>query len=82
MTDAFGIVALVAMTPLITIQILGVIYKWKLKETAEEEHEEMMEPEIAMARTEPVITADTLVHATDELLEDLKKDNYYINLEF
>ena len=30
-TDAFGVVALVAMTPLIAIQILGVIYAIKLK---------------------------------------------------
>ena len=27
--DAFGVVAMVAMTPLITIQILGVVYKIK-----------------------------------------------------
>ena len=27
MTDAFGIVAMVAMTPLLTIQVLGLIYK-------------------------------------------------------
>ncbi|MDO4356343.1 MAG: DUF1538 family protein, partial [Clostridia bacterium] len=26
-TDAFGVVAMVAMTPLITIQILGVVYQ-------------------------------------------------------
>ena len=26
-TDAFGVVAMVAMTPLITIQILGLIYQ-------------------------------------------------------
>ena len=26
-TDAFGVVAMVAMTPLITIQILGLIYR-------------------------------------------------------
>ncbi len=32
--DAFGIVAMVAMTPLITIQILGVIYKIKMKDTS------------------------------------------------
>ena len=30
-TDAFGTVAMVAMTPLIAIQILGVVYKFKLK---------------------------------------------------
>ncbi|MDL2236619.1 DUF1538 domain-containing protein [Christensenellaceae bacterium OttesenSCG-928-K19] len=31
MTDAFGLVAMVAMTPLITIQGLGLVYKIKLK---------------------------------------------------
>ncbi len=31
MTDAFGVVAMVAMTPLIAIQIMGVIYAQKLK---------------------------------------------------
>lgn len=30
LTDAFGLVAMVAMTPLITIQVLGVIYKLKV----------------------------------------------------
>lgn len=29
-TDAFGVVAMVAMTPLITIQLLGVVYKAKI----------------------------------------------------
>ena len=40
-TDAFGVVAMVAMTPLITIQILGIFYKIKTKkldtDTAAEE---------------------------------------------
>ena len=31
LTDAFGIIALVAMTPLITIQALGFIYNRKVK---------------------------------------------------
>ena len=31
MTDAFGIVAMVAVTPLVAIQLLGVIYKLRLK---------------------------------------------------
>jgi hypothetical protein len=35
MTDAFGIVAMVAMTPLIIIQLLGLVYARKLKATAE-----------------------------------------------
>ena len=37
LTDAFGIVALVAMTPLITIQVMGLIFNIKVKYTAEEE---------------------------------------------
>ncbi len=32
-SDAFGVVAMVAMTPLITIQILGLVYKLKQKKT-------------------------------------------------
>ena len=31
MRDAFGIVAMVAMTPLITIQLLGLVYSLKMK---------------------------------------------------
>lgn len=34
--DAFGVVAMVAMTPLITIQALGLIYKFKSKKTSVE----------------------------------------------
>ena len=30
-TDAFGVVAMVAMTPLITIQILGLVYQLRAK---------------------------------------------------
>lgn len=41
LTDAFGIVAMVAMTPLITIQVMGLIYNIKIKYTAEEEAEVM-----------------------------------------
>ena len=35
LTDAFGLVAMVAMTPLITIQILGLLYKYKEKKSRE-----------------------------------------------
>ena len=37
MTDAFGLVAMVAMTPLITVQIMGVIYKLRSAGIAERE---------------------------------------------
>ena len=45
--DAFGIVAMVAMTPLITIQILGLVYK--LRSGRSEEAPSYMEPEKAFA---------------------------------
>ena len=35
-TDAFGVVAMVAMTPLITIQLLGLVYQLMLKKAAAE----------------------------------------------
>ena len=38
--DAFGVVALVAMTPLIAIQILGLVYKIKQSKAAANEIEE------------------------------------------
>ncbi len=37
MANAFGIVALVALTPLITIQITGIAYKLKLRKAGEDE---------------------------------------------
>ncbi|MBQ8556882.1 MAG: DUF1538 domain-containing protein [Clostridia bacterium] len=42
MTDAFGLVALVAMMPLITVQIMGLIYVLKTRRAA-------VEPEVAYA---------------------------------
>nr|WP_325302168.1 DUF1538 domain-containing protein [uncultured Dysosmobacter sp.] len=36
-TDAFGVVAMVAMTPLLTIQLLGLLYQYKLRRTAQAE---------------------------------------------
>ena len=32
-TDAFGVIALVAMTPLIAIQIVGLLYSRKIKKS-------------------------------------------------
>jgi hypothetical protein len=36
MTDAFGIVAMVAMAPLIVIQLMGLIYGHKMKTSAKQ----------------------------------------------
>ena len=35
MTDAFGVVALVALTPLIAVQVMGLQYRFKLKKMEE-----------------------------------------------
>jgi hypothetical protein len=39
MTDAFGVVAMVAMTPLIAVQLMGVFYKMKMKKSQAEDEE-------------------------------------------
>lgn len=39
MTDAFGIVAMVAMMPLITVQIMGLIYSIKLRKIEQREYD-------------------------------------------
>ncbi len=41
MTDAFGVVALVALTPLIAIQLMGVLYQYRLKTTEKDVVQEM-----------------------------------------
>jgi hypothetical protein len=41
MMDAFGVVALVAMTPLFTVQIVGLVYKKKMATIVSDEKEEL-----------------------------------------
>ncbi|MFV0394304.1 MAG: DUF1538 domain-containing protein [Coprobacillaceae bacterium] len=43
LTDAFGIVAMVAMTPLITVQIMGMVYQRKMKALEAEQDIELLE---------------------------------------
>lgn len=50
-TDAFGVVALVALAPLIAIQIMGLVYEHKLKKTS---------------RTQEHILEDTIIELEDE----------------
>ena len=55
--DAFGVVALVAMTPLIAIQVLGLIYKLRSakKAAVEETVETVEEPIAVIEETEDII---------------------------
>lgn len=54
MTDAFGIVAMVAMTPLITIQILGLYSKIRQKKLIKKAHNELLQLENDMIYYEEV----------------------------
>lgn len=51
MTDAFGVVALVALTPLIAVQLMGVAYQIKLKKA----HEHMVVAPISMDDADEII---------------------------
>ena len=53
LTDAFGIVAMVAMTPLVTIQCLGAFYQWRLHRTVE-----VTEAETSSMPSEDIIEFD------------------------
>ena len=45
MTDAFGIVAMVAMTPLITIQVMGLLGRMKQKKLQQQAHSQLLQIE-------------------------------------
>ena len=51
MVEAFGTVAMVAMTPLIAIQILGIVYKIRISKIGKQATEEL----ISMAESEEVV---------------------------
>ncbi|MDR0425142.1 MAG: DUF1538 domain-containing protein [Clostridiales Family XIII bacterium] len=65
MRDAFGLVALIAMTPIITIQIMGLIYKFKMGKSAE--------AEVLEVQSDMEEEADFVVWQSD----DIHTDYYY-----
>ena len=68
--DAFGVVAMVAMTPLIAIQILGLVYKIKLKRAHVAKDSEVFSD----AEAEDIITdthSDTSVTETSPVVDDI-----------
>ena len=64
-TDAFGVVAMVAMTPLIAIQVLGLIYTLKQRKSAKDIP--IADTEEAVAET--VIDTDTETTADDDIID-------------
>ncbi len=65
MLDAFGIVAMVSMAPLLTIQIFGLIYKIKLSKKAK------------IASQGELVAESTLSLDTDNISEDIKSEELY-----
>jgi len=55
MTDAFGIVAMVAMTPLIAIQIMGVVYNIKLGKSKQKHMKSMFIDDIIIEYEEDIL---------------------------
>lgn len=63
MTDAFGVIAMVAMTPLLAIQIMGLVYQFKTKQ--ERAAEQVLVPAAAANN----ITLDVETDDDDEIIE-------------
>ncbi|MDR1765328.1 MAG: DUF1538 domain-containing protein [Lachnospiraceae bacterium] len=61
-TDAFGVVAMVAMTPLITIQIMGLVYKIRLQKAKAPDKVPAPAPDIAAAATPPATAPAAVVY--------------------
>ena len=74
LTDAFGIIAMVAMAPLVTIQVMGLVYKIKIKHTEEEEEEII--GDIAEEMGE-----DYLPQSEESDFPGASDDNTYVDLE-
>ncbi len=66
-TDAFGIVAMVAMTPLITIQCLGIVYRIKSRNLVQED---------AIPLEEEYIIEYNVSSITENLIQPIQEDNY------
>lgn len=67
-TDAFGVIAMVAMTPLIAIQILGLVYKIKQSARAKAEGAVANEP-IEVIELQEESHTDTLVSDDDDIID-------------
>ncbi|MDR1291816.1 MAG: DUF1538 domain-containing protein [Clostridiales Family XIII bacterium] len=80
MMDAFGVVAMVAMTPLFTVQIIGLMYDRRMKATKAEEQEEMGTLAEHMEDAEfvdwGVLPIDAGLRADENVQDDYVQDSY------
>jgi hypothetical protein len=71
LTDAFGIVAMVAMTPLVAIQILGFVYRRNMNVAAQDEAVEVIE---LAETTEAEYDSDEVIELDDSGIEYATKE--------
>lgn len=79
-TDAFGIVAMVAMTPLITIQCLGLFYQFKSKRTTIQDDSTLIEDTIIdfdeqeNDQVDSELTAEPMAEAGNQAFSSISDD--------
>ena len=66
MTDAFGVVALVALTPLIAVQIMGIRYQIVMKQSDK-----------GMVAQEPAFTEDMIYDFEEDDIYDFEEDDIF-----
>ena len=72
MTDAFGVVALVALTPLIAVQIMGIQYQIVMKQSGKGEQADQ-------AAEKPAFTEDMIYDFEEDDIYDFEEDDMYVN---
>ncbi len=70
MTDAFGVVALVALTPLIAVQIMGIQYQIVMKQSGKGEQADQ-------AAEKPAFTEDMIYDFEEDDIYDFEEDDMY-----
>jgi hypothetical protein len=69
-TDAFGVVAMVAMTPLIAIQILGLVYKIKQGKSSVQIAEAVTEAEqIDVIELDSSVSSEETADSFDDIID-------------
>jgi hypothetical protein len=69
-TDAFGVIAMVAMTPLIAIQILGLVYKIKQSKSSIQIAEAVTEAEqIDVIELDSSVSSEETADSFDDIID-------------
>jgi hypothetical protein len=77
MMDAFGVVAMVAMMPLVTVQVIGFIYDRKLRSTKAEEEVVLGDIAHDIEEHKQVDWGQHTTMYASEVVDDYQMDNEY-----